>query len=64
MIVHAVECRSDCGNFYFCQGNYSKQGKDLVRQVEKIKTWLCANYFVGSRGMYGRRRRKKDDCQM
>lgn len=44
MIVHAVECRSDCGNFYFCQGNYSKQGKDLVRQVEKIKTWLCANY--------------------
>lgn len=44
MIVHAVECRSDCGNFHFCQGNYSKQGTDLVRQIEKIKTWLCANY--------------------
>ncbi len=44
MIVHAVECRSDCSNFYFCRGNYSKQGKDLVRQVREIKTWLCADY--------------------
>lgn len=44
MIVHVVECRSDCGNFYFCLGNYSKQGKELVRQIKNIKTWLCANY--------------------
>lgn len=44
MIVHAVECSSDCGNFYFCQGNYTKQGKKLIRQEGNVKTWECADY--------------------
>lgn len=44
VIVHCVECRSDCGNFYVCQGKYPMKSKDLVRNEGDVKTWLCANY--------------------
>ncbi len=44
MIVHAVECSSDCGNFYYCHGNYAKQGKKLIKQQGNVKTWECADY--------------------